>query len=249
MKKLFILALILSIGFVSFGQKSKKEKEEVVAVEQEKPNRQLNVYNKALKYGDALTAINALYYVIDKEGENSTYRDSLAYLYFNIGKYNSCAMLCNEILEDDPSKTNMLELLAVSQKSMGDLIPSIATYEKLLPMTKSVYHAYNLAELQYTIKRLAEAYLTIQEAEKIESTPNDKIAFTIAKNQTENVNIKAAIYNLKGLIEYELNPENREIARASFEQALMIEPEFTLAKNNMSLFAPPPIKQDGDEQK
>jgi Flp pilus assembly protein TadD len=41
----------------------------------------------------------------------------------------------------------------------------------------------------------------------------------------------AAVYNLKGLIES--SQENKEEARTSFQEALALEPDFAVAKNNL----------------
>ncbi|MCD4665491.1 MAG: hypothetical protein K8R68_09475 [Bacteroidales bacterium] len=233
MKKSILTFLILAIAILTFAQRGKKESEPVAPTEK---NIHVSIYQKALKYGDANTAINSLLYIITTEGDQSAYRDSLAFLYFNVGRYASCELVCREILKSENDKAGILEMMAISQKSLGKTIEAISSYEKLLPLTNNIYHAYNLAELQYTIKRLGEAYITIQIAEQSECTENDKISFNMGQNQTQQVQLKAAIYNLKGLIEYELDPENKDVARQSFEKALQIEPEFLLAKNNLSIF-------------
>jgi len=196
-----------------------------------------SVLRQALKNGDITTAVNSLYYLIEEEGVNSTYKDSLAFLYFQTRGYQQCEIVSKEILSRDSSKVVVLEMMAASQSAMGKTILSIESYEKLYPMTKDIYHVYKLSELQFIVKRLAEAYSNIQIAENSTSKEEDKINFTVGKNQVQPVVIKAAIYNLKGVIEKELFPDKPELAKVSFNNSLELEPEFVVAKNNLDLIS------------
>ena len=57
------------------------------------------------------------------------------------------------------------------------------------------------------------------------------ITFSINQNHTLQVELLAAIYYLKGLDAIELN--QKPVAKASFEEAIKIQPDFTLAKDNL----------------
>ena len=72
------------------------------------------IMKQALAYGDNTIATNSLYTIIAKEGANSTYKDSLAYVYFGSRKYSSCFMVCTDILNRDSSKQDILEMQAIS---------------------------------------------------------------------------------------------------------------------------------------
>ena len=192
-----------------------------------------NIYNRALRFGDATTAVNSLYRLIESDEANSTYLDSLALIYFQVGMFPQSELVCEEIIAKDAGKDGILEMLAVSQTAQGKILPAIESYEKLVPVSKNVFHTYKLAELQYRIKRLAEAYANVQAAEQLPSNEQDKINFTIDQNQVQSVGLRAAIYNLKGVIEQALITDNPDAAIASFEKALELEPEFIVAKNNL----------------
>lgn len=77
-------------------------------------------------------------------------------------------------------------------------------------------HGYQLAMLQYGIKRLAEVQATIAQTLQCDDIENAYLQFAIDKNQ--NVPLKAAAYNLQGLI--------------AFDQALKLMPEFAVATQN-----------------
>jgi tetratricopeptide (TPR) repeat protein len=234
MKKLIIISLALLIGFGSFAQKRKKSKNQDTDI-----TLDVAKIKKALRYADYETAISSLYDVIQKEGETSTYLDSLAYLYFSTGRYASCALVTKDVLDKDESKANMLELRAVSLSNLGNTVEAIDAYQKLVPLTKNIHHYYELALLQYSIKRLAEAAISIKNAEAIEATEKDFVNIPLDKNQAQKVPIMAAIYNLHGLIAYDLDKTNTEAPKQAFQKALEIFPDFVLAQNNMKAMEQP----------
>jgi tetratricopeptide (TPR) repeat protein len=98
-------------------------------------------------------------------------------------------------------------------------------------MTGINFHGYNLAKLQFSLKKYDEAYQTIQKVEKINDTGKYKITFVINQNHNQQVELLAAVFYLKGITEIEL--ELSEAAKASFEKAIKIQPDFILVKEQL----------------
>lgn len=188
------------------------------------------IVEQSLAYNDAQTAINSMHYIVALEGEKSTYKDSLAITYFNIGNYLSSHLLSKELLEDKNENIQLLEINAVSLQNLGATKDAIEAYETLFSKTKNMAHGYQLAMLQYGIKRLAEAQNTIQQTIQTEDIEKAYIQFAIDKTKNQNVPLKAAAYNLQGLIAFEL--KDNASAKQAFDQALKIMPEFALATQN-----------------
>ncbi|WP_335973292.1 tetratricopeptide repeat protein [Gaetbulibacter jejuensis] len=188
------------------------------------------IVTQALSYNDAQTAINSMHYIIALEGANSTYKDSLAITYYRTGNYVSSHLLVKELLTSKPDNTQLLEMNAVSLQSLGATKDAIAAYEILFSKTKNMVHGYQLAMLQYRIKRLAEAQATIVQTLQCEDVENAYLQFSIDKNQNQNVPLKVAAYNLQGLIAFEL--KDNAAAKQAFDKALEIMPEFTVATQN-----------------
>jgi len=217
------LALILMfILFISgYSQNSNKE---AIAFEKK-------ILNTAHRVGDPAVATNSIYRLIALEGENSTYKDSLAYIYFSARQYAPCFMMATEVLKRDPNHVNMLEIKGVSLESLGAYTKASETYEELFKKTKNNFHGYTLAKLKYTLKKYDEALVVITNTEKLNDTGNYKVNFAINQTHEQEIMLLAAISYLKGLIEIEL--KKPELAKVSLTKAVKIQPDFVLAKEKL----------------
>lgn len=187
-------------------------------------------YKNALKYADLQTVISTTHQLIALEGEISTYKDSLALLYFNANNAVSCHLLCKELLVSKPTDTTLLELNAISLKSLGVAKDAVEAYERLFAVTQNRIHGYELAQLQYSISRLAESLVTINQSIAKTKEIDAKIRFNIDKDKKQEVPLNAALLNLKGLVSFELKDEKG--AADAFNQALTIMPDFAAADQN-----------------
>jgi tetratricopeptide (TPR) repeat protein len=221
MKKLYVSFVIGLFGLTVVAQSGNNE---AIALEKE-------VIRTAKKMGDPNVATYSMYKLIALEGANSTYKDSLAFVYFSSRKYASCFLMADEVLERNPKDQAMLELKAVSLESLGALDKSMDAFKELFALSNNNYHGYTLAKLQLAMKKYDDAYATIKKVETLNDPGKIKVTFSINQSHTQQIELLAAIPYLKGLIEEELkkNPE----AKLSFEKALRIQPEFVLAKEKL----------------
>lgn len=186
----------------------------------------------ALSYNDKEVASSAMYNIIAIEGVQSTYKDSLAYLYFNNGKHVSCFLVVNDILKYKPENVELLEMGAVSLESMGALSKAIESYTRLLAKTNNNYHAYKLAGLYISSNKLNEALTAIKTANSLEDKGTIKVNFKVNQNYNQDVELKPAIAYLEGLIHLRLKKEGD--AKLSFMRAINLFPDFVLAKSKLS---------------
>jgi tetratricopeptide (TPR) repeat protein len=186
----------------------------------------------ALSYNDKAAAADAMYNIIAMEGDKSTYKDSLAYLYFNDAKYVSSFLVTNDILKTKPENIELLEINAISVENMGALDKAVEVYTDLLSKTKNNYHAYKLASLQVAINKPLEAYKSIKKADLLEDTGKIKVNFQVNKNYSQNVDLKPAIAYLEGIILLNLKKETE--AKLSFMRAVNLFPDFVLAKSKLT---------------
>jgi tetratricopeptide (TPR) repeat protein len=221
MKKSLAFILVL-ISFIS-GYSQNKNTE---AIQFEK-----QILKSAQNIGDPSVAINSMYRLIALEGENSTYKDTLAYIYFEARQNSQSYMMAAEVLKRDPNNINMIEIQGVSLQSLGAYTKAVEIYKELFSKTKNNYHGYNLANLEFTLKKYDDALKTIEEAEKLNDTGSYKVTFLINQTHEQNVDLLAAISYLKGLIAIEL--KNVDLAKTSLTKAVTIQPDFVLAKEKL----------------
>jgi len=217
--KLLITALVLVVSS-SFAQNNT----DVIKIEKE-------VLKKAKKIGDPSVASSSIYRLIALEGENSTYKDSLAYIYFSSRRYAPCFMITTEVLQRDPKHIEMLEMKGISLESLGAFEKATEAYKQLFAISKNNFHGYTIAKLQYSTKKYDEAFKTIQDIEKLNDTGEYKVTYAINQKHNQQVELLAAISYLKGLIAIELNKKVE--AKSSFEKAIKIQPDFVLAKEKL----------------
>lgn len=223
MKKLYSLIFVSFIGFSVLAQSGNAES---IKIEKE-------IIRNAKAMGDASVATYSMYKLIALEGANSTYKDSLAFIYFSSRKYGSCFLMSNEVLERDPKNEPILEIKAISLESLGAIDKSLEAYEELFALSDNNYHGYTLAKLQLAMKKYPEAYTTIKRVEGLNDSGNYKVTFNINQNHTQQVELLAAIPYLKGLIEQAL--EKPTDAKLSYNKALKIQADFVLAKEKLDL--------------
>lgn len=187
---------------------------------------------QALAYGDKAVAVTTMYNIIAIEGSQSTYKDSLAYLYFDGRNYISCFLVTNDILKNNPDNLELLEMKAISLESMGALDKASETYNELLSKTNSNYHAYKLANLHLSMKKFDEAYATVKKADQLPDAGTVKVTLQVNKNYNQNVDLKVAIAYLEGIIALNLKKNNE--AKICFERAVQLFPDFVLAKSKLT---------------
>ncbi|MCS6935609.1 MAG: hypothetical protein NZM35_10760 [Chitinophagales bacterium] len=193
---------------------------------------QRKAYLSALKYYDLQAATVALYNMIALKPERQDLYDSLALLYFSGERYGQAFLIGEEILKKNPSRKDILELVAVSKQNLGLIKDALADYEKLYTLDKSLYYLYQIATLQYQLKRYGECVASLDQI--IANPDSDKQKVNINfQGGSQEVPMRAAALNVKGICAMELNQE--EAAKDNFNKALAIFPEFVLAKGNLDL--------------
>jgi tetratricopeptide (TPR) repeat protein len=226
-----VIALVLGLTFNSiYAQKNTADLHK-------------GMFATAMQHRDIGAAIMAGNYVVSIEGDKSMYLDSLAYLYLAANQVQSCQIVCERILKNEPEKLSIVELKGRCLIADNRVFDAIAAYETLFKKTNNVSFGFALARLQYTGKRLAEALATVNTALTLKAEDDKQAKVNVAevsgnKGQTQSVFIKAAMHNLRGLIVYDLDPNaNKKEAASCFEEALKLEPAYVLAKQNKETLA------------
>lgn len=189
------------------------------------------VYGNAFAFGDLNMAAHALQHLIVLQPWFHSWEDSLAMVFFEQGAYYQCILASKKVLERKPNDPSGNELTAVSYQSLGMPKEALEAYEKLYALTKNWYHLYEISTLQFALGRVSECNNSLDQIIQSTETATLKVSITGNNSVREEVPLKAAAYNIKGVLA--LNIGNKDLAKSMFGEALKIYPEFQLAKDNL----------------
>ena len=186
----------------------------------------LMAYEAALRYSDLSIAKQKLYDLMARNPEDLRYMEALGSLYFEAGQNASAALVAMDILKVNDKNVGALEIASYSLEQLGAFDRALPYYESLHLLTGDNFSLYKSAFLQYSVKRYAEALNSLTMLMKV-AKADEKIGFAVSESETQQVNMKAAALNLKGLVFLDQN--SKVEAKAAFNEALAIEPTFTQA--------------------
>ncbi len=189
------------------------------------------IYESALNYNDYAVATDALYHLIALQPQNVALKDTLAAVYFQRGAWPQVVLLTTEILKANPENQGALELRAIANQSLNRAKESLEDYEALYKKTQNPYHIYEIAALQLSMKRFGECEGSIKVLLGDQSIKDKTIVITVQDGRSQDVPLPAAAFNLNGVLDMEQG--KKDSAKAYFETAIKIYPEFLLAKNNL----------------
>ena len=222
MKKILLSTLLATACFI--GSLSAQDAFEV----------QMKAYKLALKNYDLSAATNSVYVMMALKPERVDLNDSLALLYFAGERYGQAYIIGEEILKANPNRKDMLELVAVSKQNLGMVKESLADYEKLYSADKGIYYLYQIATLQYQLKRYGECVASLDQIINNPESAQQKVNIML-QGGSQDVPMKAAALNVKGICALELNQE--DAAKDNFNKALEVYTDFVLPKCNLDMIA------------
>jgi tetratricopeptide (TPR) repeat protein len=196
-----------------------------------------SVYAKSLSISDFGTAISTMYQIMELD-PNPANKDTLCLLYFNANMLTQATILGEEIAKANPDKLLIRQVLAISKQQLGMNVEALSEYEKIYASTHKAEDLYQIASLQYGLKRYGECISNLDRLIAEAENEKKKINVSVYQNQQQEVPISAACYNIKGVIALEVNQP--EEAKKMFNKALDIFPDFFLPKRSLEMMA----KQD-----
>ncbi|RIW17330.1 hypothetical protein D0X99_06210 [Algoriphagus lacus] len=188
------------------------------------------VYQAAMRYNDLDIAKTKLYELMIRNPEDIRYMEALASLYFDASQFTSAALISLDLLELNDKNIGALEVAAYSLEQLGALDRALPQFESLYLLTGDNFSLYKSAFIQYNLKRYDEAMNSVNMLVK-NAKPEEKIGFPKTQTETQEVSMKAAALNLKGLIYLDQN--SKVEAKTAFNEAIALDPAFEQAKENL----------------
>ncbi|WP_268121947.1 tetratricopeptide repeat protein [Roseivirga pacifica] len=219
----FILVLLASAEVAVLAQDSTYVSNEYA--------KAMAVYQRAQRYNDAALTKQALVDMSILAPRDTGILRSLAELYYNNQQYVSSAMAAADITRIYPNSLVGIEIQALSYENLRLYDKALEQYEKLWLTTDDNNVLYQMAYLQYSIKRYTEAITNI---DILATKITDESTVTLSKSDgnVQEIKFSAALKNLKGLVFSAQG--NKEEARKLFNEALAINPDFDAAKSSLA---------------
>jgi tetratricopeptide (TPR) repeat protein len=231
MKHVLSLLILVIFASTSFAQTT----DSVAPKLDPNTKRVLNIqdqsaYQLAMRYNDFQAAKDKLFSLIIRNPEDLRYPELLGSLYFENEMATPAALVALDILQVNEKSIGSLEIAAFSLEQLGALDRALPHFERLYLLTGDNFSLYKSAFIQYNLKKYQEALNSVNMLSK-NTKPDDKIGFPISQTETQEIGMKAAALNLKGMIY--LDQGSKAEAKLAFEEAIQLEPNFNLAKENL----------------
>ncbi|MEZ4792196.1 MAG: hypothetical protein R2783_01580 [Gelidibacter sp.] len=215
MKKLILLVVVL----MSFN---------VTAQTKNELQKHFEAYYKQMKkQGDVQGVISAMTH-LDVLAPSQARKDTIAYLYvsenMNVEALNTIG------IEKNASDSDLnVEVKAIALKSLNQPKRALEQYEVLFGRKPTPYLAYEIADLKIQLQDLAGAKTSIEYG--LTNVTDDMKKAFYETQQPYETSLKAAFLYLKAIATYtEDTNANTESALALLNHALVIDPNFNLAK-------------------
>jgi tetratricopeptide (TPR) repeat protein len=229
MKKLVLsglaLIVLMSINNESVGQNKEIQNTQLYKLFQMK-------YVFGMKYNDGEVAKDALYSMIAMDPNDDSLKMSLCYYYFDQNQFASSLFVSRDLLARYPDNIDALKINAMSLENMGARDKAVDAYETLYLKSNDIGILYQVALLQFEMERYAECGTNLDIIIKNPQAKTLKLSFNKSDREQQEVSLEAACYNMKGMLENQQG--NKEEAKKNLQKAIELEPEFTLASQNLA---------------
>lgn len=182
-------------------------------------------YKEMRLQGDVNGVITALTHLNVLEPSNAR-RDTLAYVYANNNQHLQ-ALNTVGIEKNEADSDLGVQVKAISLKALNQPKRALEQFQILFTRSPNAYLAYEIADLKIQVGDNAGAVADIEYG-ITNATDEMKYAF-YERQQPYEVSLKAALTHLKGLVQYNIDKNNIDVAIATIDEALKMDPSFNLA--------------------
>jgi len=182
-------------------------------------------YDQMRLQGDIDGVINAITH-LNILAPSKERKDTLAFIYANDNQH---LQALNTIgIEKNESDSDLaVQVKAISLKALNQPKRALEQFEILNKRSPNPYLAYEMADLKIQTGDNTGATTDIEYG-IANSTEEMKYAF-YERQQPYEVPLKAAFLHLRALVQFNNDPTNVDLALATIDEALKIDPNFNLA--------------------
>lgn len=224
------ILLLLTVVSISFFSEVKAQNKEIQNSQLYRLYQMEYVFGR--KYNDPDVVKNALYSMVAMDPNDDSLKMTLCYYYYDQNQFAPALFVSMDLLSRHPDNTDALKINAMSYENMGVRDKAIDAYESLYLKTNDISVQYQAALLQFELERYNECSSSVDIVLKDPQAKAIKLNFAKSETEQQEVSLEVAAYNLKGMLLKQQG--NKTEAKAQFEKALEIDPEFVLASQNLA---------------
>ncbi|MFT7033417.1 MAG: tetratricopeptide (TPR) repeat protein [Cyclobacteriaceae bacterium] len=230
MKRILLIILLVTSGLV-INQATAQDVPADTIKTDSFFNLYAGIFNLSTQFNDPSVARMALYHLLMVSGNKTGILDSLALSYYDNQKWVSVALVTKDNLKLNPDNELALELAGLAYENLGIKDKSLEQYESLFLKNNKTNTLYKVAFLQYELKRYKEAVASAEILLNRTDIDEQKLYFPKIDKTQQEVSMKSALLNLKGLIA----KEDGDIPKAKeyYLEALKGSPGFEVAQKNL----------------
>lgn len=227
MKKTLLLAFGCLTAMLTLAQEQERQGSPLDSLPFD-VQKQAFIYSTAARYSDPMISRMALYNLLAYNPANTAIMDSLALSYIDYQQYASAVLVAQDALRINPNDMLATEIAAVAFENLGLADRAVTYYETLNLNKADINTLYKISFLQFQLKRFGEARTNCDILIGDEEVAKTTLLFQKNQNENQEVSMLAGIYRLKAMVEEEAG--NIDQARANYNKALEIAPDFAIAK-------------------
>ncbi|MCV9385407.1 tetratricopeptide repeat protein [Reichenbachiella ulvae] len=231
MKKIIAIAAFVFSSALGFAQEQSTPQPDSMSYGQMQLNKYYSIYQLANQFNDPAVSRMALYEMLMYTGNQPAILDSLAIAYYSMNQFPSAALVAQENLKINPDNQTALEIAAVSFQNLGVYAKALDNYETLFLKNNNTNTLYQMAFLQFQLKRLKEAKTSVELLLQRKDVDEIQLQFNKADKTAQQVPMRAAVLNLQGLIAKQNGDKQK--AQELFMEALNVSPGFELVQMNL----------------
>jgi tetratricopeptide (TPR) repeat protein len=234
-KKSIICTILLVVAFSASGQKRKKNTE-LVKEAQTPVNIDSVAQQIAISFGDYDKAITFGYRLLAQDPGNVNKVFDLAQLYYAAKNYEMSLNFSTIVANNDSlNNQSALELAALNLVGLKANDKAVELYKEMASKFKSPIYLYQASIIEFETNKMDDCIATLNTVLNDSLAVEQKVAMSrknaLGKVIKEEVSLIAAALNILGFVS--LKKENYTEAKKYFSNALVIQPNFILAENNL----------------
>ena len=230
MKRIILIIVLVMVGLINNQAQAQEAPADSIKTDGFF-NLYAGIYNLSTQFNDPAITRMALYHLLMVSGNKTGILDSLALNYYDNQKWISVALVTKDNLKLNPDNELALELAGLAYENLGIKDKALEQYESLFLKNDESNTLYKVSFLQYELKRYKEALASAEILLNRTDIDAQKLYFPKVDKTQQEVSMKAALLNLKGLIA----KEEGDIPKAKeyYLEALQVTPGFEIAQKNL----------------